>query len=228
MPQHLERHSVQLSGLKKRYVIYARLATVQSDTGEYDSLLVEPGYTLTNWTFDAAHEGELLTTLDRLSMYPLLFADTLRMGFARVAETRITYIVKYVSFYKPLVVEEHLLGVETEFLKAPKKNGNIRITLSDGEVVMCTFWLRLSGYSCDVVHRRYRPECSVQIRSALHSKFFSSQSRITLFLHECFSDFHYEGIRVSAKNAREYFQDGRYRLSLIEYLGIPILLARKC
>ena len=69
-------------------VIYANIQTVTGETEfgdwDYDSLLSDAGYDMTNWIIRKANSSTKPYKLSRLFMYPVIFADTFRMGFARI------------------------------------------------------------------------------------------------------------------------------------------------
>jgi hypothetical protein len=207
---------------------YARVGTVSTSRGEYDSLLVEPGYDLTDWVTGDKLFAEESRVLDRLSMYPVLFTDTLRMGLVRLGQTRITYVWERFERYEAFQLADNNFNVQVAFPSRSSRKENVLVTLFLHSEKVAAFSLLFSGYGISFIDGTFTRNCPAHIRGTIQKRLFKSESAISIFFKQQFTAFRGQYFDICEKNIRDFFQDRRYRLSLIEYVGVPILLAKRC
>jgi len=151
--EELERQSrIRLS----QGVVYASLDYVQSDGGGYECLRADNIYDMTKWIIENPDGSIEPYRLDRLSMYPMILADTNRMGFARIGKTRISYIRRGLSWTgRTLTLNGVRLNVSITFPEVDTKTRNITIKLSHQYYGGCEFDILFIGNSVEVIDQRY-------------------------------------------------------------------------
>src|SRR5688572_874399 len=89
--------------------------------------------------------------LNRLSIYPMLLADSCRMGFARIGRTRITYIRNGLTWTdRKLHVGDLHMKVEITFPDKETQKRNIIVKLSHEHGGACEFGILFTGRSAEV------------------------------------------------------------------------------
>ena len=210
--------------------VFASIGPVgSSENGLYSSLLVERGYNLTKWEAKSKTGTWDPTSLDRLSFHPLLITDTQKMGYARIAKTRISFIWDSANRRKPLKLGHYSFGVHVCFPSYLPVMGNIKITLSCLGKTACEFYALFNGTSFNITTKHFIAVDNSGIwRTTLEKELFSSHDALTQFFRDYFSAFRGGNFVGETLTMSGYFGEGRYRLSLIQYDNVPILLARKC
>lgn len=167
-------------------------------------------------------------SLERLSMFPLLLEDSLRMGFARIGKGCITYSRNSVKRTdKSLDVGGYFFTVEIILPATNTKKRNLIIALSTSSEKKCEFSFFFSGYDFKIIRKRFFKECPPHIMNTLRPNFLNNRKKLNSFFREFFTPFRYEELGIYNKNVRQYFDGDRYRLSLIQFMSNPILLAKK-
>lgn len=195
----------------------------------YESLLVDSGHDLTNWTVRSGGSTRRVE-LARLFMCPILMADTGRMGFARVGRTRITYVRDAVDWTDSMTLDGEPVSVSVSFPSDRARVRNVRFELQARRSRhVARVEALFSGDAFEVV--RYT-RVAIGRPSEDYRKFEAT-------VRECFEDptergqlfarylkrFTYKHLGVWNHNAGEYFKWGRrYRLSVIEHAKTPVLL----
>lgn len=233
LKRRLEKLEQQSSIRMANGVIYATIQNVSAETGSYNSLLSDYSHDMTKWIIRKANGHTQPYKLNRLSMYPAIFADTLRMGFARIGKTRITYIRTGLKWDKDLNVGDLNLRVEINFPETKTKKRNIVVKLSDHFRSSCEFSLLFTGDSfTNIKHRYFKGYPSwedehKEFIATIDNEFFGSTSALEKFFANFFTDFTYAELYRDHKNIKDYLKGWRYRLSIIQYQKNPFLVIRK-
>jgi len=201
--------------------VFACVQEIPSAYGGYMSLKADANRDMTNWVFKRSRKPY---SLNRLSMYPVLFMDTLRMGFARIAKTRITYIRNNVKWRnRSFVVSDLALDVDITLPTTRTRQRNIKVILSGHYRGSCEFALLFNGDSVRCVRKRYfkssrhwQKEHRL-FRKTLETLFFASQAAMENFIRRFFTDFSYEELGIEHKNIRDYCKGWRYSVRVVEY-----------
>lgn len=214
-------------------VIYASIQPLFGELA-YNSLLADSGYDMTNWIMKKEDGGTIPYKLKRLSMYPAILADTLRMGFARIGKTRITYIRKDLNWTdKRLKIGDLSLKVEINFPESRTTERNVKVKLSDSYRGSCEFTCLFTGDSVNNIKRRYfkgNPHWQEEHKAftaMLENAFFGSASAVADFFGRFFTPFTFAELRRDHKNIKDYLKGWRYRLSVIQYQSNPFLVITK-
>lgn len=239
MKRRLEKLEQQSRIRMANGVIYASIQNVSGETEfggwqSYNSLLSDYGHDMTKWIIRKANGHTQPYKLNRLSMYPAIFADTLRMGFARIGKTRITYIRTGLQWNNKLLnVGDLTLRVEINFPETKTKKRNVVVKLSDQFRGFCEFSLLFTGDSfTNIKHRYFRGNQYWQDEhrafiATLDNEFFGSTNAMENFFARFFTDFTYDELGRDHKNIKDYLKGWRYRLSIIQYQKNPFLVIRK-
>jgi hypothetical protein len=229
--EELERQSrIRMS----QGIVYASIDYVPNDGGRYESLLADNEYDMTRWIIEKPDGSIVPYRLDRLSMYPMILADSNRMGFVRIGKTRISYIRSSLNWTdRTLTINGVPLNVNITFPGNDTRKINITIKVSHQNYGACEFDIIFTGDSTKVVEKRYFKGSEYHINeqkalySSLENSFFASEEGLDKFFERSFVHFKFNKIDRTRKNVRDYLDGSRYRLSIIQYHSNPFLVLRK-
>lgn len=244
--QRLERHhpqvraaaaaAMQRAAAASHYsagqsVAYAELKE-KSDANflDYWTLEAEPGVDLTSWrAVDTA--GRLVDTvkLKRLYFYPILLGPGMRMEFARVGKTRITYLSRGIRKCKT-TIKDIPVKFAIAFLYMEPDGANLSVTVNwrnhdhaDGYEVRLLF----DGEHAErigegpVGHPRQIDFLTNLVRST-----YDDPQAWDAFLQAVLAPKPLE-VFIEEKNADAFFPtDELLRITLIKFVGTPVLLIR--
>lgn len=213
---------------------FAALQPVYSrgEESPYFSLMADPDVDLTRW-IQHSDNGIREVDLNSLTMYPIMLSPSKRMGFARLASSRITYVRPIVDWNGLYVMGDYVVQVETICPASDTKRCNIVFHIRSifGFRASCRARMLFNGSDLRLV--AIQPgdgqpkndafaELSRQCREHLtdpHTKaeFFTTFVQPMTFSH----------LGIRNRNAETFFTDRAYRLGLIEYADTPIILATR-
>lgn len=215
-------------------VVYASIEHIYGEWDDYDSLLADHEYDMTRWVIEKPGGTTEPYRLSRLSMYPILIAETGRMGFARIGKTRITYIRKSLNWTgRKLEVGEYSLNVTITFPITNTKKQNIVVRLAHSYLGACEAAFLFTGDEFRLVRKSYfkgNSYWSDQHESfvkELDTGFFGDPDRIASFFGRFFNSFTYKELGLDNKNVRDYLSGRRFRLSVIQFQGNPVVIISK-
>jgi hypothetical protein len=213
--------------------VYANIDYVPNDDGGYELLRADHSYDMTKWIVKKTNGSTEPYGLSRLSVYPIILAETNQMGFARIGKTRISYIRSSLSWNdRALALNGVQLNVTISFPKVDTKKRNITIKLSNSYYGGCEFDVLFTGDSMEIVDKRYHKGNDhnaieyIELHRHLET-FFASESELGSFFKNFFKCFTYSELGRDNKNIRDYLDSNRYRLSIIEYQSNPFLVLKK-
>ncbi len=213
-------------------------ATLRERTG-YETLMVSSGGDLTNWESKNPDESYSPLSLDWLYFYPVIFADTNRMGFARIAKTRITYIRSGVHWFQDSrmswMVGDVAAAVFISFPKPGTELINITAEIkTDDDHGSCEVDMSFNGKSVEIKDTRFsRGQSASQSAfdlfvSNITGTLLTSRDLLDAFLNKYLRRFpKYDRLERERKNVGEYFDQAWYRISVIEVQGNPLLVFKK-
>lgn len=213
---------------------YASIEEVPCESENYNSLVADYKYDLTLWAIQG-EKGEVEPhQLDRLHMYPVFIAETNRLGFARIAKTRITYIRNTLLWAnRELQVESLNLTVTINFPEIDTDKRNIIANLKHPLLGSCKASFLFDGNSANLASKEYANiprhlgNAESRLSKILDNHFFSSQNAINAFFNRFFTNFKYNEIGIGNKNIESYLTGTRFRLSVIEFQSNPFLVIMK-
>ena len=215
-------------------VAYASIEHIYGDRDDYDCLMADHEYDMTRWIIGKPGGKMEPYRISRLSMYPIIIPETGRMGFARIGRTRITYIRKNLKWVgRKLEVGDYKLDVMITFPGTDTKKRNIVVRLDHSHRGTFEADFLFTGDFFHLVRKRYfkgdsywndQQEAFVH---ELNTGFFRSPDRIASFFGRFFTKFTYKALGRDNKNVREYLKGARFRLSVIQFQGNPVLVIKR-
>lgn len=225
--EELERQSeYQLS----QGVVYA---SIETHWEGYKTLLADSGYDMTKWTLKKRNQPLQSYSLHRATMYPVIIADSLRMGFARLCKTRITYIRKLLEWRNKFKVGDYYFNVKISFPDTNTKKRNIIVHLEHPHIGQCEFALLFTGKKMTLIRKKYIKgniywtEEYQDFTLSMEKNLFSKPKALNDFYNEYFSWFTYAELGIGYKNIKEYLNGSRYRISVIQYADQPFIVIKK-
>jgi hypothetical protein len=207
-------------------------ANIERHPNGYATLMVDTGGDLTNWVIVNADGSRTPYKLKRYSMYPVILADSYRMGFARICKTRITYLRRVVLLSGRIIGDIGFrMSVHVTFPKMETEKKNIIVKLTHENLGSCEFAALFNGESVTIREKSYakgrmldNPDYFV---SVLEEKLFKSENALEELFRYCFSPFTYDRLGIKDKNVRNYLEGSRFRLFVIQYKEKPILVVAR-
>jgi hypothetical protein len=225
-----------------RPVVWARLTEVgyrdSYDTwGKYDTLLTDRESDLTRWSARASDQADAHRSLHRFNMYPLILNPSGRMGFGRVAVTRISYVRRAVGWTAPKSLAGMTYRLHVEFPEKDFETANLHITLrSTAELSGATVKLlvRFDGIEAVLVGHEiagvgllgsYVPGSGWRAMTPEDvAASFVSPEAFNQLMKAAFASFKHRELGIANHNAGQFFPSGWVRVTLIEYAGQPVLV----
>ncbi len=200
----------------------------------YESLLVtNDSDDLTRRIIKQPDGSYLDDALDDLYMYPVIFADSNRMAFARVANRRITYIRQSVAWSEEQrwSSDDVWADVSISFPVRDTIRRNIEVKLTTlGFHGACKFVVAFGGESVEVSEHKFirgnadRVSFDVFVRGVTRT-LLSSKKGLDAFFVQFLSHFRYGSLGIANKNAGSLFQRGTlYKVSIVAVRGVPLLV----
>lgn len=227
--QELEDQSLIKLASRK---VYASIETVVTEYDEYDTLLAHSGYDMTKWvTVDPDGEDQPYN-LVRLAMYPLYIADTGRMGFARIAKTRITYVYQRSSIPLRTKIGGLPFLVKISFLKTETHKRNVKLAIESYALGRCEINCLFTGDELHLVTKRYIKSSAMSdesletLKQVLETEIFSDMNGLYRLFVQRIKRFSRHELNIDNKNIRDYFNNGQYELSVIQFKEVPILVIK--
>lgn len=216
-------------------VAFAERKRVGGNSTPYETLRAGYRFDLTKWKTLKSDGNPEEYALRRLYMYPVMFADTNRMGFARIGATQISYVRNQVDWKhsRTLILGDFEFSISLIFPAQAAKESNIvmRIGFSDDE--LCRAYFVFTGSEIifgKKIFRKGRNRFKVRnsfLTAKLEREFFSSQEKIVGLFGNLLSPFKFKSLGRDKKNVQKYLAGENFRLSVIEFLDKPILVIKK-
>ena len=205
---------------------YARFKTLRAESGSHFTRLLIP-------------DGQGFTdlTLSRLHMYPVILNPSGRIGFGRVANTRISYVRTSVKT-NPQIIAGVTYRMLIECPDRDFETANMHITLRP-EFAQSTVAVKLLvHFDCmdaelvdheivgDGVFWADVPRSGLRELSPeeVAASFADPEPRRQL-MRRALDSFTCEELQVNIHNADTFFPTGRLRVTLVEYAGQPVFVA---
>ena len=194
-----------------------------SNTGWYTSLIADREYNLTEWVRPRSR-GTL--PLGRLKRYPLMVAETGRMGFARVGKTRISYVDDNVS-HPNRRLSGQPISVTIRFPTSDLGRRNIVIEFqhSEHQILTCAVEALFDGENLTVLPADEKT-ASEWFVGLCYEHLLNPKTRNN-FIHENFAFSRYKVLDIADHNARDFFDGLRYKIGLLEFASTPFFLVSK-
>jgi uncharacterized protein YukE len=215
-------------------------ATIKSITSpstwdEYSSLLGNFWYLFQKNRVNTK-EGEESFPLWSLSMYPILFSDTGTMGFARVGESRITYIRSNVLLDR--VIADEKVNVHVEFPRSKDRVSNIKLSIDYLSSEAIQFDLIFDGQDLLLVGDNL---ADLKQNAKVKNDFFLNRILVPFWekiemlkssedwIQDVFADsckpFTFDRLDRDHKNIEFYASGRNYRVAMVKFKAMSVLLA---
>jgi hypothetical protein len=193
------------------------------------TLMADPGVDLTNWSgFDASGRWDAIK-LERLYFYPVLLGPGMRMAFARVGRTRITY-----TFRRPHGFDVTIKDIPLRFALSCPDNGpddaNLVVTFHwrsqrDGDSHGYQVSFRFDGERAErIAEGPIGSGRGVDLLTTLFQPISEDPEEWGAILRTVLAPKRLEGF-IQKKNADSFFPHGKWlRVNAIRFAGTPVLL----
>lgn len=203
---------------------WASMSTVGGwKSGWYTSLLADREYNLIAWVRPGS---PVPLPLAAKFMYPLMVAETGRMGFARVGKTRISY-VRPDAVYSHRRLDGHLVSVTIRFPDddLARRNINVDFQHENAKNLTCSIEALFDGESLTVLPNDDQTALN-WFAGLCYAHLQKPQTR-NRFIQENFKAFRFETLDISNHNARDFFDGNWYKIGLVEFASTPFFLVSK-
>lgn len=208
----------------------ATIKRVESYASVYKSLVADPGVDLTNWVMKPGTETSTGRKLVRLQMIPIMISESGRLGFARVASTRITYVRFSVQF-DPVRLGDRTVKLGIDLPQTGARASNLHIKVRVGDSAECRVRLLFDGERLEFVDARRFGRTGSSAANRELVDYCSELFRLRQFRDEFFQrhmrGFRFAELGIWRTNADAFFNGTRVRLRLIEFAERPVMVAEK-
>lgn len=226
--EHLEELEQQSQIRLAQRVVYARLGVRNGN----ETMLVQNKYDdLTNWVSENPDGSVSPHKLDRLFMYPIILADSNRMGFARIGKGRITYIRNEVNWAgKKWRVGDVWATVSITFPATKTESQNIIAEVTNEYHGSCKFSVSFNGKSVEIKKKHFsKGNFALQSQydlfvSNITKTLLNSKDALDTFLKKFLEHFRFATLGRDKKNVGTYFEGSWYKICVIQVQGSPFLV----
>jgi hypothetical protein len=204
---------------------WASMSTVGGwNSGWYTSLLADREFNLIEWVRPGSAET---LPLRRTKMYPLMVAETGRMGFARVGKTRISYVRPNARSESTLLGELRVfVTISFPADDLARRNIQIEFQYKFDPRMHCNVEALFDGDNLTVLPAD-EETASEYFAGRCYDCLRNPQTR-NQFIQEHFGSFRYSsGLNIADHNAQDFFDGIRYKIGLLEFASIPFFLVSK-
>ncbi len=194
----------------------------------YQTMMVDKGYDLTRW-YEITNGRSEVRNLGSKRMFPILLADSERMGFARVTRTRITYIRLGVVLSNFMLPGFESSKLSIQFPSENTHSVNLEMIFHQGNRARYAYECKFNGEKLDIVSERYIPYSPLSAFSQSFSDAAREQITNSEILEQIFSNrlngFRFSELGIKDKNAADFFAQEPYSFGAITFAGAPIVVA---
>ncbi|TYL51181.1 phospholipase D-like domain-containing protein [Agromyces mariniharenae] len=220
-----------------RPFVWARLRRAGA-WDEYETLLADNDATLTTWLTRDGNGGVSYAGLKRLNFYPIILNPSGRMGFGRVAQTRITYVRSSVKWSQPRVLFGRSYNVTVRFPSDDLESANVSMTLGmAGEPAYASLELRLRFDGLEATLNDWDITTDPRARAYAEDEVDAQANRLKALVDQLhgptslaalvrssFAAFTFKELGLGNRNADDFFPRGWVRITRIDYGERPVLV----
>lgn len=223
-----------------RSFVWARLQDVPS--GEWGdqvaTLLADSTSNLTKWPTVGGHGEPHIRKLTRLQMYPLIRRESGRMGFARVGETRITFVRSRVTD-RVIRSGGEVFLVDVFFPKDDLDRRNMVLTVRPRHGLVkwtIEFEIRFDGREAKVVNSAAvvpptqpgrPPSGAQQAEARRHEERLQTPHVLRQLVRDALTPFKFKELGIENSNASSFFGRGWKQIRMVEFDDGAVLVVEK-
>lgn len=164
--------------------------------------------------------------LENYKYYPALNVKTMRMVYLRIHTSRITYMKTAfnMSEWNGYEIDKKKYKLDFEFLKSSTKHSNMKVTLFKESIGKATLYYLFNGSTFSLTQTKYNNEL---IKQTIEKELLSRKENLSDFLKFLIEPAKFKTTMKQPKEIEKFLPEYSYRVGILEYQDLPILIFNK-
>lgn len=200
--------------------------TVPPPNYDYYSFFAQEHNDLCKWIKTTGIGQEEQIELEDYKYYPAINVNTMQMAYLRIHTSRITFMKsKFVmSGWNGYEINKIKYKLNFSFLKSSTKNSNIKVTLSKESVGNGSLYYLFNGSVFSLIKTKYSNDL---IKRIIEKELISRKKRYNEFLKFLIEPAKFTTQQNQPKEIEKFLPESSYRVGILEYKDLPILIFNK-
>lgn len=189
----------------------------------YYSFFAQEHNNLCKWIKTNSNKQEEHIVLEDYKYYPALNVKTMRMVYLRIHTSRITYMKTAfnLSEWNGYEINNEKYKLDFSFLKSSTKHSNIKVTLFKESIGKATLYFLFNGSTFSLTRTKYNNE---QIKQTIEKELLSRKENESNFLKFLIEPVKFKTNMKQPKEIEKFLPEYSYRVGILEYHDLPILI----
>ncbi|RAJ11761.1 phospholipase D-like domain-containing protein [Olleya aquimaris] len=200
--------------------------TVPPPNYDYYSFFAQEHNNLCKWikTIDKGQEEQI--ELEDYKYYPAINVNTMQMTYLRIHTSRITFMKSKfdMSEWNGYEINKIKYKLDFSFLKSSTKNSNIKVTLSKESIGKGSLYYFFNGSVFLLIKTKYSNDL---IKKIIEKELISRKKRHNEFLKFLIEPAKFTTQQNQPKEIEKFLPEYSYRVGILEYKDLPILIFNK-
>ncbi|WP_028522591.1 phospholipase D-like domain-containing protein [Runella limosa] len=200
--------------------------TIPPPNYNYYSFFAQEHNNLCKWIKTNSENHEEQIELEDYKYYPALNVNTMQMSYLRIHTSRITFMKSTfdMSEWNGYEIDKKKYKLDFTFLKSSTKDSNIKVTLSKESVGKATLYYLFNGSNFSLTKTKYNNE---SIKQIIEKELLSIEERQSTFLKFLIEPAKFTTHWNQPKEIEKFLPEYSYRVGILEYQNLPILIFNK-
>ena len=200
--------------------------TVPPPNYDYYSFFAQEHNDLCKWIKTTGIGQEEQIELEDYKYYPAINVNTMQMAYLRIHTSRITFMKSkfVISGWNGYEINKIKYKLDFSFLKSSTKNANIKVTLSKESVGKGSLYYLFNGSVFSLINTKYSNDL---IKRIIENELISRKKQYNEFLKFLIEPAKFTTQQNQPKEIEKFLPESSYRVGILEYRDLPILIFNK-
>ncbi len=200
--------------------------TVPPPNYDYYSFFAQEHNNLCKWIRTNEEKQEEQIELEDYNYYPALNVKTMQMAYLRIHTSRITFMKSTFSMseWDGYEIGKKKYKLDFTFLKSSTKNSNIKVTLTKESIGKATLYYLFNGSTFSLTNTKYNND---SIKQIIEKELLERKEILSAFLKFLLEPAKFTTHWNQPKEIEKFLPEYSYRVGILEYQDLPILIFNK-
>jgi hypothetical protein len=200
--------------------------TIPPPNYDYYSFFAQDHNNLCKWIKTNGDKQEEQIELEDYNYYPALNVKSMQMAYLRIHTSRITFMKSTfnMSEWDGYEIDKKKYKLDFTFLKSSTKISNVKVTLSKESIGKSTLYYLFNGSTFSLTRAKYNNE---SIKQIIEKELLSRKEKQNAFLKFLLEPAKFTTSWNQPKEIEKFLPEYSYRVGILEYQDLPILIFNK-
>lgn len=200
--------------------------TIPPPNYDYYSFFAQEHNNLCRWIKTTGEKQEEQIELEDYNYYPALNIKTMQMAYLRIHTSRITFMKSTfsISEWDGYEIGKEKYKLDFTFLKSSTKNSNVKVTLSKESIGKATLYYLFNGSTFSLIKTKYNND---SIKQIIEEELLARKEILNAFFKFLLEPAKFTTQWNQPKEIEKFLPDYSYRVGILEYQDLPILIFNK-